>query len=59
MHELVATLTALDPDADATVQAIARFDALAAGRTGSEPILEAVAVLTRSPVPPTARGTRR
>jgi hypothetical protein len=58
MHELVAKLTALDPDAGAAVQVIARFDALVEGRAGLEPILEAVAVLTRSPARLTAPGYR-
>ncbi len=46
MHELVAKLTTLDPDAGAAVQVIRRFDELIEGRAGLEPILTAVAVLT-------------
>lgn len=49
MHQIVARLDALDPDAGAAVRVIARFDELIEGRAGLEPILSAVAVLTGCP----------
>ncbi|SEP47294.1 helix-turn-helix domain-containing protein [Amycolatopsis saalfeldensis] len=49
MHQVVARLDALDPEAGAAVRVIRRFDELLEGRAGLEPILAAVAVLTGSP----------
>ncbi|GAA2667247.1 helix-turn-helix domain-containing protein [Streptomyces lunalinharesii] len=46
MHQVVARLDSLDPEAGAAVRVIARFDALVEGRAGLAPILTAVAVLT-------------
>ncbi|RVX40807.1 PucR-like helix-turn-helix protein [Nonomuraea polychroma] len=50
MHVVAAKLTSLDPEAGAAIRVIERFDALVEGRTGVEPILRAVADITRCPV---------
>ncbi|MFK0289862.1 helix-turn-helix domain-containing protein [Streptomyces sp. NPDC090442] len=50
MHDVVARLDALDPEAGAAIRVIRRFDELVAGRAGLEPILAAAAGLTGSPV---------
>jgi hypothetical protein len=57
VHELVAKLTELDPDAGMAMQVIGRFDTLIEGRAGLEPILGAVAVLTHTPPGWSRRGT--
>jgi hypothetical protein len=49
MHQVVARLDALDPEAGAAIRVIGRFDELLEGRAGLEPVLAAVAVLTGSP----------
>jgi hypothetical protein len=49
MHQVVARLDALDPEAGAAIRVIRRFDELLEGGAGLEPILAAVAVLTGAP----------
>jgi PucR C-terminal helix-turn-helix domain len=50
MHQVVARLEALDPEAGAALRVIGRFDELVEGRAGLEPVLSAAAVLTGAPV---------
>jgi hypothetical protein len=49
MHQVVARLDALDPEAGAAIRVIRRFDELVERGAGLEPVLAAVALLTGSP----------